>query len=62
MTILTTLLLSFVVFAAVFVAMGVGVMAGRKPIKGSCGGLNGRGCELCSGVCRDRVKTQEELS
>ena len=28
---------------------GVGVMNGRKPISGSCGGLNGGGCELCGG-------------
>jgi len=51
-TILITMLLSFVVIAVVIAAMGIGVMAGRKPIKGSCGGLNGGGCELCSGRCR----------
>jgi hypothetical protein len=51
-TLLVTSLLSFIVFAAVIAAMGIGVMAGRKPIKGSCGGLNGRSCELCSGRCR----------
>ena len=51
-TVLITMLLSFVVIAVVIAAMGVGVMAGRKPIKGSCGGLNGGGCELCSGRCR----------
>jgi len=53
MTIVMTMLLSFVVIAAVIAAMGVGVMNGRKPIKGSCGGLNGGGCELCSGKCRE---------
>lgn len=52
MTIFVTMLLSFVVIALVIAAMGVGVMAGRKPIKGSCGGLNAGGCELCSGKCR----------
>ena len=51
-TVILTMLLSFVVIAFVIAAMGVGVMAGRKPIKGSCGGLNGGGCELCSGKCR----------
>ncbi len=51
-TILVTMLLSFVVIALVIAAMGVGVMAGRQPIKGSCGGLNSGGCELCSGKCR----------
>ncbi|MDH3532851.1 MAG: ApbE family protein, partial [Gammaproteobacteria bacterium] len=48
--------------AAVIAAMSVGVMAGRKPIKGSCGGLNGGGCELCSGECRERSNTGEESS
>ena len=33
-------------------AMAIGVMNGRKPISGSCGGLNGGGCELCSGKCK----------
>lgn len=56
MNILVTMLLSFVVIALVIAAMGVGVMAGRKPIKGSCGGLNGGGCELCSGKCRQSAK------
>ena len=52
MTMVVTLLLSFVIIAAVIAAMGVGVIAGRKPIKGSCGGLNGGNCELCGGDCR----------
>ena len=52
MDMLLTLLLSFVVIALVIVGMAVGVIAGRDPIKGSCGGLNGGGCELCSGKCR----------
>ncbi|NNC77352.1 MAG: hypothetical protein HKN77_05265 [Woeseiaceae bacterium] len=51
MTLLITLILAFVVISAVIAAMSIGVMAGRAPIKGSCGGLNGRGCELCSGKC-----------
>ena len=56
MEILVTLGLSFAVIGLVIVAMAVGVMAGREPIKGSCGGLNGGGCELCGGDtsrCRD---------
>ena len=52
MNLLATLLLSFIVVGLVVTAMAVGVMAGREPIKGSCGGLNGRGCELCSGSCK----------
>lgn len=57
MTLVITLILAFLVISAVIAAMSIGVMAGRAPIKGSCGGLNGRGCELCSGECRDRADT-----
>jgi hypothetical protein len=56
---LLTLVLAFVVIGVTIALMSVGVIAGRKPIKGSCGGLNGRGCELCSGNCRDRP-TQDD--
>jgi hypothetical protein len=52
MTVITTLLITFAVMLSVIAAMAVGVMNGRKPIKGSCGGLNGGGCELCSGNCK----------
>jgi hypothetical protein len=52
MTLVITLILSFLITSAVIAAMSIGVMAGRAPIKGSCGGLNGRGCDLCSGNCR----------
>ena len=52
MTVAVTILLSFVIVIAVVGAMGIGVLAGREPIKGSCGGLNGGGCGLCSGKCR----------
>ena len=51
MALLPTILLTFVVLLAVIGAMAIGVMNGRKPISGSCGGLNGGGCELCSGKC-----------
>ncbi len=54
MTVAVTILLSFVIVIAVVGAMGIGVLAGREPIKGSCGGLNGGGCDLCSGKCRKR--------
>ena len=57
MTVAVTVMLSFVVILAAVLAMAVGVMAGRSPIKGSCGGLNGRPCELCSGRCRKSAGT-----
>jgi hypothetical protein len=54
MTVLVTFLISFVLLLLVIAGMSVGVMNGRKPISGSCGGLNGGNCELCSGSCRKR--------
>ena len=52
-TVLITLLFSFAIILLVMAGMSVGVINGRKAISGSCGGLNGGGCELCSGQCRD---------
>ena len=53
---LTTLLLTFLVILLVITGMSIGVMNGRRAISGSCGGLNGGGCELCSGngKCRNK--------
>ena len=49
--------------------MAVGVMRGREPISGTCGGLNqmgdGGGCELCGGnpaACRELDPMAEPLS
>lgn len=48
---MTQLLLTVLVFVVVVAAMAVGVIMGRKPISGSCGGLNNLGmkgnCEIC---------------
>ena len=57
----TTLLLSFIIMLLVIAGMSVGVMNGRKAISGSCGGLNGGGCELCTGKgqCRNKDKTAQ---
>lgn len=52
MTLLPTLLITFAVLLATIAGMAIGVMNGRKPISGSCGGLNGGRCELCSGKCK----------
>jgi hypothetical protein len=50
--VLVTMLLAFAIMLGVIAAMSIGVANGRKPISGSCGGLSGGGCELCSGRCR----------
>jgi len=46
-------IVSFLAFAVILAAMAVGVIAGRAPISGSCGGVGRLGidqkCELCGG-------------
>jgi hypothetical protein len=53
--------LSFVFLLIIVVAMAIGVIRGRAPISGSCGGLNrvglGGPCEICGG---DTNKCEEE--
>lgn len=45
--------LTFILLLAVVGGMAIGVMRGRAPISGSCGGLNNLGmdgaCEICGG-------------
>ena len=45
--------LSFLILCLLVLAMAVGVLRGRAPIAGTCGGLNNIGvtgsCELCGG-------------
>lgn len=58
---MTLFLISAVVIGIVIAAMAVGVMAGRSPIKGSCGGMGALGidtaCEICGG---DPARCDEE--
>lgn len=51
---LATFLITFTVVVTVIAGMAIGVMNGRRPISGSCGGLNNGRCELCSGEGRCR--------
>lgn len=48
-----TFLIALIVFVMIIAAMSVGVMFGRPPITGSCGGLGAVGidqeCEICGG-------------
>jgi hypothetical protein len=50
---MSTMLLTFLVLLILLLGMSVGVIFGKKPIAGSCGGLQGldpdRDCELCGG-------------
>jgi hypothetical protein len=48
-----TLLLAFGIMLVIVGVMAVGVVFGRKPIAGSCGGMRSLGidaeCEICGG-------------
>ena len=50
---MTLFLISMLVIGLVMAGMAVGVIAGRAPIKGSCGGMGALGvdtaCDLCGG-------------
>ena len=46
-----TWLLVFIFMLLVVAAMAIGVMAGRKPIAGSCGGIANLGIEKECGIC-----------
>lgn len=46
-----TWLLAFIVLLLVVAGMAIGVMAGRKPIAGSCGGIANLGIEKECGIC-----------
>ena len=44
------LLLTLSIFLLVFTAMMLGVLFGRQPIKGSCGGIGAK-CASCERPC-----------
>ncbi len=50
-------LTTFLIIGLVIALMAVGVMFGRKAIKGSCGGPNGADC-LCTQKCDKRKKIE----
>ncbi len=60
MTFLVMFLVVFVTMALVILGMASGVLAGRKPIAGSCGGIAALGiekqCSICGG---ERQKCEE---
>jgi hypothetical protein len=58
---MTTILLTVLVALLVFGAMSIGIIFGRQPIKGSCGGMSAMAggdasCAVCGG---DREKCPE---
>ncbi len=57
---MTTALLAFVIMLLLVAGMAIGVLFGRRPIAGSCGGMKALGmdveCEICGG---DRSRCAE---
>ncbi|MEX2489934.1 MAG: (Na+)-NQR maturation NqrM [Pseudomonadales bacterium] len=55
--------LTFIILLMIVSVMAIGVMRGRKPISGSCGGLNNAGlsggCEICGGDA-DKCETGQD--
>ena len=46
------LLLTFLFFVLAVTGLAVGVLAGREPLRGSCGGS---GCERCERKCENKI-------
>jgi len=60
------MILTFAALMFIVVAMSVGVLMGRKPIKGSCGGMSALGmdtaCDICGGKPSECENEQEGSS
>ncbi|SEI38336.1 hypothetical protein SAMN05421831_101141 [Allopseudospirillum japonicum] len=63
------MLLTLVVLLAIVLMMSVGVLMGRKPIAGSCGGMSAIGleteCDICGGnkeICETEQQKRQTVS
>ena len=55
-------IVTFAVLMICILAMAIGVVMGRQPLKGSCGGLNrimGLGCMFCSKEDKEACRKKE---
>lgn len=57
---MATLIASFILLILVIAGMAVGVIFGRQPIKGTCGGLNNAGAETACSLCGGNPEKCEE--
>lgn len=56
-----TMIVVFLFMLLVVTAMAVGVLLGRKPISGSCGGMASLGMEVACDICGgDKQKCEKE--
>ena len=61
---MTVLAITALIFGVAVLAMSVGVLFGREPIRGSCGGVVGS-CDSCTRICSkraDAASTAEEAT
>ncbi|MDG1481037.1 MAG: hypothetical protein P8R54_15710 [Myxococcota bacterium] len=62
---MATMILTAVAFGLIAVAMGIGLILGGSPLKGSCGGKGGPEC-ICDAFeqakCRARDKMLAEIA
>ena len=60
---MTVFICSFFIVTLLFAGMAIGVLSGRSPIKGSCGGMSALGldteCDICGG---DQAKCDSQQS
>lgn len=59
---MSTFIVTFLVMLIAFAGLAVGVMAGRKAIGGSCGGMGKLGIECqagCDNPCPDRLAKEQ---
>ncbi len=64
-----TFIFVFLVLMGIIIAMSVGVLLGRKPIAGSCGGMAALGmdtaCDICGGdksICEDEDEKNRRIA
>lgn len=57
---MTLFLVSFVFIGLVMAGMAIGVMAGRGPLKGSCGGMGALGIDTACDICGGNPQRCEE--
>jgi hypothetical protein len=54
--------LAFIIMGLIMAGMAIGAMAGRGPLKGSCGGLSAVGIEGRCEICGDDPSRCDEQS
>lgn len=62
---MSTILVAFGAMLFIVAAMAVGVLMGRKPIAGTCGGMNSLGMEQACDVCggdKDRCDKESKVA